>query len=107
MARIKTFFGCSDLKTGGVIIGYISAFASLIYLLIDIELVLLIALGPSSDRKRLFGEELDKLNKESIAFPITLFSVVASLYGVFSSLYLVCGALCVSSNCILDLSSPS
>ena len=98
MARIKTFFSCSDLKTGGVTIGYLSALANFVYLILDVELVLLFNLPPSQDGKlKYFGSYINEINTSSIAFPIVLFALVASFYGVIASLLLVCGTLCVSS----------
>jgi hypothetical protein len=96
MARIKSFFGCSDLKTGGLVIGYVSLFANLIYLILDIELTLIFTLEQSGEKQALFGSYINELNTSSTAFPIVLFGLVASLYGVIASLLLVCGVLTVS-----------
>ncbi|XP_070499262.1 uncharacterized protein [Chironomus tepperi] len=101
MARIKTFFGCSDLKAGGVTIGYLSAFANFIYLILDVELVLLFNLPPSEDRRQYFGSYINEINTSSLAFPIVLFALVASFYGVIASLLLVCGSLCANRKRVL------
>lgn len=96
MARIKSFFGCSDLKTGGLVIGWLSLFANIIYLVFDIELVLLFNLEQSEVKKNLFGEFVNTINTSSPAFPIVLFGTVASIYGILASALLLCGILCVS-----------
>lgn len=97
MARIKSFFGCSDLKTGGIVIGWLSFFANIIYLVLDIELILMLNLEPSQEKKELFGTYINENDTSSPAFPIVLFASVASFYGIIASGLLVCGALCVSS----------
>ncbi|CRK86202.1 CLUMA_CG000429, isoform A [Clunio marinus] len=90
MARLKSFFG-SDLKTGSIIIGYVSLFANLLYLILDIEAVLVFVLEQSNEKRELFGSFINELNASSVAFPIILFALVASLYGVIASLLLICG----------------
>jgi hypothetical protein len=107
MARIKTFFGCSDLKTGALNIGYISLFANLVYLLLDIELILIFCLPQSQEKASIFGGFVNEINTQSPAFPIILLALVASLYGVLASLLLLCGSLTVSSNAFLTSSSSS
>lgn len=104
MARIKSFFGCSDLKTGGIVIGWLSLFANIIYLVLDIELILVFSLEQSQEKKDLFGTYVNEINTSSAAFPIVLFASVASLYGVIASVLLLCGALCVSSIAFLTFS---
>lgn len=104
MARIKSFFGCSDLKTGGIVIGWLSLFANIIYLVLDIELVLVFSLEHSQEKKELFGTYVNEINTSSPAFPIVLFASVASLYGIIASALLLCGALCVSSIAFLTFS---
>lgn len=96
MARIKSFFGCSDLKTGGLVIGWLSLFANIIYLVLDIELVLVFSLEQSEEKKSIFGAFVNEINTSSPAFPIVLFGVVASIYGILASALLLCGVLCVS-----------
>lgn len=96
MARIKNFCGF-ELKTGGLIIGYVSFFANILYLIACIEAVLICILPQSEERKKLFGSYLNELDTSTIAFPIILFGVVASLYGVIASLFLICGVKKVSS----------
>lgn len=105
MARIKSFFGCSDLKTGGVVIGWLSLFANIIYLVLDIELVLVFSLEQSQEKKDLFGTYVNEISTSSPAFPIVLFASVASLYGVIASALLLCGVLCVSSIAFLTRAS--
>lgn len=95
MARVKSFFG-SDLKTGGFIIGYVSLFANLVYLIVDIEALLVILLEQSQEKKELFGPVINQIDASSVAFPIILFALVASLYGVIASLLLICGVCTVS-----------
>jgi len=90
MARVKSFFG-SDLKTGGYIIGYVSLFANIIYLLLDIEAILVFVLEQSQEKKEIFGPIINEINASSVAFPIILFALVTSLYGVIASLLLICG----------------
>lgn len=104
MARIKSFFGCSDLKTGGIVIGWLSLFANILYLVLDIEFVLLFSLEPSQDKKDWFGNHVNEIDTSSPAFPIVLFAALASLYGVIASALLLCGALCVSSIAFLAFS---
>lgn len=104
MARIKSFFGCSDLKTGGVVIGWLSLFANIIYLIFDIELILLFNFEQTQEKKDLFGSYINEINTSSPAFPIVLFATIASLYGIIASALLLCGALCVSSIAFLTFS---
>lgn len=94
MARIKTFFG-SELKTGGLIIGYVSLFANILYLLLDVEAILVFVLEQSNEKRELFGSLVNEINASSAAFPIILFALLASLYGVFSSVLLICGVCSV------------
>lgn len=101
MARIKTFFGCSDLKTGGVIIGYLSALANFVYLILNVEFALLFNLPQGAEKQKYFGNFINEINPSSPAFPIVLFALIASFYGVIASLLLVCGALTVSSTAYL------
>jgi hypothetical protein len=107
MARIKTFFGCSDLKTGGLVIGYLSTLTNLIYLILDVEIVLLFNLPPSEERRQYFGSYINEITTSSPAFPIVLFALIASFYGVIASLLLVCGALYVSSIAYLTFGCAS
>ena len=102
MARIKSFFGCSDLKTGGIVIGWLSFFANIIYLVFDVEAILLFNLESSQDKKDLFGTFVNEINTSSPAFPIILFATLASLYGIIASALLLCGTLTnVSSTAFL------
>jgi hypothetical protein len=94
MARIKSFFG-SDLKTGGMIIGYVSLFANILYLILDVEAVLVFVLEQSNEKREIFGSFVNEINASSLAFPIILFGLVASLYGVIASLLLICGVCTV------------
>jgi hypothetical protein len=94
MARVKSFFG-SDLKSGGLIIGYVSLFANILYLILDVVATLVFVLEPSQDKKSVFGESINALDTSSVAFPIVLFALVASLYGVIASLLLICGVCSV------------
>jgi hypothetical protein len=103
MARIKNFCGF-ELKTGGLIIGYVSFFANILYLIACVEAVLICILPQSEERKKLFGSYLNELDTSTIAFPIILFGVVASLYGVIASLFLICGVKKVSSITFLTFS---
>ena len=91
--------------TGGVVIGYLSALANLVYLILDVELVLLFNLQPSEERRQYFGSHINEINTSSPAFPIVLFALIASFYGVIASLLLVCGSLCVSSTAYLTFGS--
>ncbi|KAG5678721.1 hypothetical protein PVAND_008369 [Polypedilum vanderplanki] len=101
MARIKTFFGCSDLKTGALNIGYISLFANLLYLLLDIELILLFCVPQSQEKLALFGSYINETNTHSPAFPIILLATVASIYGVLASMLLLCGSLTANKKRVL------
>lgn len=103
MARIKSFFG-SDLKTGGFIIGYVSLFANILYLILDVEVALVFVLEQSNEKREIFGSFINEINTSSPAFPITLIAIVASLYGVIASILLLCGVCSVRRkfNCILD-----
>lgn len=95
MARIKSFFG-SDLKTGGFIIGYVSLFANILYLILDVEAVLVSVLEHSNEKREIFGSFVNsEINASSVAFPIILFALVASLYGVIASVLLICGVCSV------------
>lgn len=94
MARIKSFFG-SDLKTGGFIIGYVSLFANILYLILDVEAILVFVLEPSKEKQGIFGSFINEIDTSSVAFPIVLFALVASLYGVIASLLLICGVCTV------------
>lgn len=95
MARIKSFFG-SDLKTGGFIIGYVSLFANILYLILDVEAVLVSVLEHSNEKREIFGSFINsEINASSVAFPIILFALVASLYGVIASVLLICGVCSV------------
>lgn len=94
MARITTFFG-SDLKTGGTIIGYVSLFANLLYLLLDVEAILVFVLEQSNEKRELFGSFVNEINASSVAFPIILFALIASIYGVIASVLLICGVCSV------------
>lgn len=96
MARVKSFFGL-DLKTGGYIIGYLSLLANIFYLILDVEAILVVLLEPSKEKGDLFGPYINEINASSIAFPIILFALVASLYGIIASLLLICGVCTVSS----------
>lgn len=101
MARIKSFFG-SDLKTGGFIIGYVSLFANILYLILDVEAVLVSVLEHSNEKREIFGSFINsEINASSVAFPIILFALVASLYGVIASVLLICGVCSVSSTAFL------
>lgn len=104
MARIKSFFG-SDLKTGGMIIGYVSLFANILYLILDVEAVLVFVLEQSNEKREIFGSFVNEINASSLAFPIILFALVASLYGVIASLMLLCGVCTVSSIAFLTSSA--
>lgn len=95
MARVKAFFGCHDLKTGGLVIGYLSLFANIIYAILCIEAVLLFVLEPSQEKSNLFGAYLNEINTSSVGFPIVLIALVASVYGIIASLLLLCGILTV------------
>lgn len=95
MARIKSFCGF-ELKTGGLIIGFVSFFANLLYLITIIEVVLLYCLPQSEEKKRIFGPHINELETTSIAFPIVLVAAVAALYGVIASYLLICGVKNVS-----------
>lgn len=106
MARVKSFFGL-DLKTGGYIIGYISLFANILYLILNVEAVLLMVLEHSKEKSELFGAYINGISVSSLAFPIVLFALVASLYGVIASLLLLCGVCTVSSIAFLTLSPSS
>lgn len=94
MARVKSFFG-SDLKTGGYIIGYLSLFANILYLILDVEAILVVVLEQSNEKGDLFGPFINEINASSAVFPIILFALVASLYGVIASLLLICGVCTV------------
>lgn len=94
MARVKSFFG-SDLKTGGYIIGYVSLFANILYLILDIEAILVVVLDQGKDKQEIFGAYINEINTSSAAFPFILFALVASLYGVIASLLLICGVCTV------------
>lgn len=106
MARIKNFCGF-ELKTGGLIIGYVSFFANILYLILDIEAILLFNLPQSEEKKKLFGPYINELETTSIAFPVILVAAVASLYGVIASLFLICGVKKVSSITFLTFSMLS
>lgn len=95
MARIKDFCGF-ELKTGGLIIGFVSFFANLLYFIVDVEAALLFLLPQSEDKKKLFGPYINELETASIAFPIVLVAAVASLYGVIASYLLIIGVKNVS-----------
>jgi hypothetical protein len=94
MARVKSFFG-SELKTGGLVIGYVSLFANILYLILDVEAILVFVLEQSNEKRELFGSYVNEINASSIAFPIILFALVASLYGILASLLLICGVCTV------------
>jgi len=90
MARVKSFFGL-DLKTGGYIIGYLSLFANILYLILDVEAVLVTVLEQSNEKREIFGSFINQINASSCALPIILFALVAALYGAISSALLICG----------------
>lgn len=94
MARIKSFFGLK-LKTGGTIIGYVSLFANILYILLDIEAILVFVLEQSNEKRELFGSFVNEINASSVAFPIILFGTIASIYGVIASVLLICGVCSV------------
>lgn len=94
MARIESFFG-SSLSDGGLVIGYVSLFANILYLILDVEAVLVFVLEQSSEKREIFGSFINEINTSSAAFPITLFALVASLYGVIASVLLLCGVCSV------------
>jgi hypothetical protein len=94
MARVKSFFG-SELKTGGLIIGYVSLFANILYCILDVEAILVFVLDQSNEKRELFGSYVNEINASSIAFPIVLVALVASLYGIIASLLLICGVCTV------------
>jgi hypothetical protein len=94
MARVKSFFG-SDLKTGGFIIGYVSLFANILYCILDVEAILVFVLDQTKEKHELFGAYINEINASSIAFPIVLVALVASLYGIIASLMLICGVCTV------------
>lgn len=95
MARIKNYCGF-ELKTGGLIIGFVSFFANILYLITTIEAVLLYSMPVNEEKKKIFGWESNELTTSSIAFPIILVGAVAALYGVISSYLLICGVKNVS-----------
>lgn len=89
------------MKTGGFIIGYVSLFANILYLIIDVEAVLVSSLEHSNEKREIFGSFINEINASSVAFPIILFALVASLYGVIASVLLICGVCSVSSTAFL------
>lgn len=95
MARVKNFCGF-ELKTGGLIIGFVSFFANLLYFVTIVEAALLFVLPTSEEKKNLFGPNINALERDSIAFPIVLVAAVAALYGVISSYLLIVGVKDVS-----------
>lgn len=95
MARVKNFCGF-ELKTGGLIIGFVSFFANLLYFVTIVEAALLFVLPTSEEKKNLFGPNINALERDSIAFPIVLVAAVAALYGVISSYLLIIGVKDVS-----------
>lgn len=94
MARVKSFFGL-DLKTGGYIIGYLSLFANILYLILDVEAVLVTILEQSNEKREIFGSFINEINASSVALPIILFALVAAAYGVLASALLICGVCSV------------
>lgn len=95
MARIKNFCGF-ELKTGGLIIGFVAFFANLLYFVTIVEAALLFILPVSEEKKNLFGPNINLLTTDSIAFPIILVGAVAAFYGVISSYLLIVGVKNVS-----------